>query len=408
MVGDEGSGYIISCVTSSLTLHTYTCLREQLSTLTMENKRSSTELAGTPMTKRLKPRKRLDFDKISDNVMNIGEKSLHHDSLSPIMTRSVYEELLRGANESPTLQIPPEECDEMLKHFNFYQQPTPESLAALCQEIGIENTENKENTNLIDIAESTEDLHLIPMEVNAFELPLNFSQTKRLKLAVDLRTQRVSAMIRGEASSYQDTLPYLRLSIHELFALMKTEVFDRISNLFLSQDKTEPIQVGKDGLEIFIHKIRNSQNPRHFKKNNTTLIIQRKRSIGKTPKIFFQQSTWFRFGELRDRIKITHDTLYESLKYVTYFVGQFVREAVHHLKQRNITHQSLTTAHYTTVNSSIKEAFDSTSPVIEDIYSQEKAMTKSCNFSHLREDFKVFHFMYLKELVLEALKASEK
>ena len=64
-------------------------------------------------------------------------------------------------------------------------------MSTLCEEIGIENTEDIQNEEItashIDIAESIKDLHQLPLEVNAFELPFNFSQTKRLKLAVDLR-----------------------------------------------------------------------------------------------------------------------------------------------------------------------------------------------------------------------------
>lgn len=104
-----GAGYIITCLTTFLTLHTYTSLREHLSPLTMENKRPSTELAKPSMARRFKPRRRLDYVKISDNLMNIVEnKSLQYESLSPIMTRSVHKDLLRGASESPALQLAPE------------------------------------------------------------------------------------------------------------------------------------------------------------------------------------------------------------------------------------------------------------------------------------------------------------
>ena len=167
----------------------------------MEHKRSSTLIyAPSKFTKYNTARKQLDFATVSNNLMKIGEKP-NNTPLSPIMTLDTYEELLRDAKQSPTLQMSPDECDEILKHFSYNQNAKLDPLATLCQEIGIENTDNKENeentdnteneenTAYIDVVESSEDLHQVPMEINAFELPLNFSQAKRLKLAVDIRTQ---------------------------------------------------------------------------------------------------------------------------------------------------------------------------------------------------------------------------
>ena len=186
----------------------------------------------------------------------------------------------------------------------------------------------------------------------------------------------------------------MRLDISEVFAIMKTDVYNAISNLFLSKENLAPILIG--GLEI--HLVRDYA---------PVPLLELKRHDAMYQKVCLSQQAWKKISDHAEAIKILHSHLKESAQYVHVYLKQFVEESCDFLKLKNWTYDDLIKSKHFHINQIMKQAFEETSNYVTDFNSQQRYYSQACIIPLLREEIKVTHFSFCKELVIHTMEYAE-
>jgi hypothetical protein len=228
---------------------------------------------------------------------------------------------------------------------------------------------------------------VLPLAVNARVVPLNLMRTKNLEIGVDLRGMEIYALFRGISKSKPT---WLRVSVNELFALMKEDVFQKIKNCFLSRDEIT-FKVG--GVEV--------KSLLLYEKN----IIHMKREDSKFQGMFIAQSTWEQLGNLREVIKRTLELTYESVPFIRMYVEEMVQSAAyfvafHHHEVTNYQHTEMPTFSLANL---VRGGLYQCEPYIRQLYSQLKTINSSHDVPLLKEELIAWHFDYLYDRVRKEL-----
>ena len=175
---------------------------------------------------------------------------------------------------------------------------------------------------------------------------------------------------------------------------MKTDVYNAIRNLFLSKENLAPILIG--WLEI-----------RSVRDYAPVPSLELKRQEAKYQKVCHSQQSWNKFSDHAEAIMIIHSHLKESAQYVHVYLKQCVEECCDFLKLKNWTYDDLIKSKHFHINQIMKHAFEETSTYGTDFNSQQRYYSQACIIPLLREEIKVTHFSFCKELVIRTMEYAE-
>ncbi|KAJ1523105.1 hypothetical protein ONE63_000998 [Megalurothrips usitatus] len=209
---------------------------------------------------------------------------------------------------------------------------------------------------------------------------------KKLVMGYDLKTKAPFAYFKGEGK----LSGRVRLTIDELFALLKDKTFNTIQNWFLGTDITDAtLKIG--GLEVTLYTAYHGGKSIKIQRQGNHLL-----------NIFLAQSTWSKIGEHRDSIRMVHQEIFENSNFIQSYTEQFVEETVQNLTQQGMNYMTLVQTDIHSQQATIKKAMNSTSTHITAMHSQDMLMT--LNVPILREQLKVTHYYFMKENVFKLMK----
>lgn len=281
----------------------------------------------------------------------------------------------------------PNTNEQFVINFDEIFQTPQDSLTTLMQEAGIEPLSQNEQ-DFENYVEPPQDLDAPTFLVNRKVIPLTLASlttnSKCLILGVDIMSKQLCVYFADHLSNDHK----LRLSLDELFIIIKDEVFYKISQMFT--DTITKFNVG--GLEVSLYKA---------KHGGKSIMFQR--IADPLSNYFMAPTTWRKFGEARDLIKMHVHTLTLGKPYITNFTQQFVAETAQEIAKKT-DYQSLVKMDIAQQTTMIREAMTQTSSCIVNTYAQDLNLIQTCDIPVLREEMILYHFNFLKEKVFEILK----
>lgn len=256
---------------------------------------------------------------------------------------------------------------------------------------GLDELLNHDDNDLENLVDPPSNMDEIPYLVNRHVIALTLgSQTNNMKsliLGFDLLTSTPCAIF----SDHQGVnFHRMRVSIDEMFLLMKQNIFDKIQNLFASKEPVPSFHLG--GIEVSLYTSRQGVKSVKFQRMGHPFI-----------NFFCAPTTWKKFGQARYLIKMSINLLTQSGPYIVQFSEQFVKESVAHLQSQGIDFDTLSKLDIHKQIAILKTAMGHTNPFLTVAYAQDLSMMESCHLPSVKEEFTTFHFSYFQEKVMSAL-----